>query len=579
MNKQTIIKNLIQQAKKYGYLTFDDLNKTFNETQFSKEELDDFITTLTEIGIKIIEISKTKQDILNKEEISQTIEPLETELDEEILPQEPLQIFLEEISKIEPIDRKTEISIAKNIRMNEKKLLSIVLSSPIVLGEINKWKTLLKQNEMTHKELMKRGRKSKRSLQKMKKRFSYVIRQVNKLAKRITKNTKILTKNSLSEKEAAKINKMIEQDKTKIVNYITSLELNAEKIKRLINRTTNMIQKAVQFIEEAKKYENLFSKDYHSVMQLYKQLKKGKLSTVKFRKITGYSPSAAETLLENFSRVVSKLEQFKKEFNMTEEEIIDFHKKINELTSIIHEDKMKLIKANLSMVVTFARKFSMLTGADINDLIQEGTTGLSKAVEKFEWRKGYKFSTYAHWWVRQAIGRYMADFVKTIRLPVHIRALISKLAKVAKKIKNKYDRETTMDDYTKALKIPPKKIYPIIPIIPDPISLDEKIGKDEDASLQDFVSGPEEENPSYYLTLKYKRELLETTMEKVLDKREREILKYRYGFYGKEYTLEEVGKKFNITRERVRQIEAKAIRKLRDPEILEILREIYPVKM
>jgi RNA polymerase primary sigma factor len=476
------------------------------------------------------------------------------------------------------MDRKTELETAKNIRMNERKLLSIVLSSPIALRDLNNWAILIEKDEMTVKELMKRGRKSKRSMVKMRRKISSTIKKINKLSKKIIKLKRLLKNSSLQPKKLKEYQKKVETYNSKIIDLIMSLDLNTEKVKRLVKRSQSIAEKAIQVIEEKKKYEQLLSRDYESAMKLLKNVKKRKISPSQFRKIVGYSVSAAETVLENFDRVIKKLELYQKELDMEPQEIANLYYTVNELMQIIEEDKMKLIKSNLSLVVTFARKFAMLTGVDVDDLIQEGATGLSKAVEKFEWRKGYKFSTYAHWWVRQAISRYMADYVKTIRLPVHIRELVSKMIKMYKNFKHKHNREMTIEDYSDNLKIQPKKIIDTISVLADPISFYTPVGQDEEATIQDFVSGPEQEVPTYAVAEEYKRQVIESSMQ-VLDDREREILQLRYGFIdGKEYTLEEVGKKFKITRERVRQIEAKAIRRLRDPEILAKLKEIYPVK-
>ncbi len=567
MNKDTIIKQLLSQAKKYGYITFDEINKTFEDKDISAEEKGDFIESLTESGVKIIEVEKKKGFV-----------HVSSESSEDLVQEEPLRVFLDEVSRINSMDRQTEIEVAKSIRMNERKLLSIVLSSPIALRDLNNWVFLLKNDEMTVKELMKRGRKSKRSMIKMRRKISATVNRINRLSKKISKLKRELSNPNIQLRKKKECQEKITKFNSKIIDLIMSLDLNTEKVKRLVKRSQSIAEKAIQVIEEQKKYEQMLSMDYYSAKKLLKKVKKRKMSPTAFRKVVGYSVSAAETLLENFHKVIQKLEQYEKELEMNPQEIHDLYYTVNELMQVIEEDKMKLIKSNLNLVVTFARKFSMLTGVDVDDLIQEGATGLSKAVEKFEWRKGYKFSTYAHWWVRQAISRYMADYVKTIRLPVHIRELVSKMIKMYKNFKHKHNREITIEDYSDNLKIQPKKIIDTISVLADPLSFHTPVGQDEEATIQDFVCGPEQEVPTFAVMEEYKREVINSSME-VLDDREREILRLRYGFLdGKEYTLEEVGKMFSITRERVRQIEAKAIRRLRDPEILAKLKEIYPIK-
>lgn len=569
--KDRIIKKLVEQAKKYGYLTYDEINKTFDEyeVELDKEEMDDFVEMLNGIGVKIIDVRKSKK-LFKDFYLPQ----------EDLTEEESIKLFINEVSKIEPIDRKKEIDIAKSIRAKEMKLLMLVLSSPIALREINNWVLLVRQNEMTLKDLMKRGRKSKATIKRMRKKLISSIKVVNKMAEKILDLQKKLKKNKKSLEVKLKYEKMIEKLKTKIANKIISLELNSERIKRLIKRTKNITEKVIQLIDEVKKYEKMFSISLKNVVSLYRKYKLHKISSREFKRIVGYTPQAVETILENYNKVYNKLKHYKKEINMSEDEIIQLDLQINQLNQSIEEEKMKLIQANLNLVTTFAKKFAILTGADVNDLVQEGATGLAKAVEKFEWKKGYKFSTYAHWWIRQAISRYMADYTKTIRLPVHIRELVSKMIKVHKKLQNKHPLETpiSIEEYSRVLKVPTKKIIDTLTVLVEPVSSHAPKGQNEDATIQDFIPSSENEIPFNYLLQNYKREILEKAMEMYLDEREKAILKLRYGFDGKEYTLEEVGKMFNITRERVRQIEAKAIRRLRSPEALEMLKEIYPVK-
>ncbi|MCX7941238.1 MAG: sigma-70 family RNA polymerase sigma factor [Endomicrobia bacterium] len=565
-SKERIVKVLMEQAKKYGYLTYDDINKTMDEYEIGRDEIETFIEFLNERGVRIIG-EKEQKELLREIEIS-----------DEIIHEEPIRMFLNEVSKIDTIDRETEISIAKNIRANEARLLSIVLSSPIAIREINNWSTLVKKNEMTPKELMKRGRKTKRSLQKMRKKLNTIVKSVNKLLKKLFFLKKKLDNKNLPLKKQVKYQNQVEKLRMKIANKIMGLELNTERIKRLIKRTKSITEKIIQYINEVKKYEQIFQVNCDTAMKLFQDHKKGKVSAAQFKRMTGYSVTAAETILNNYQKVLAKLNHYKKEFNITEDEVVKLDTQISQIVHEIEKDKLRMIQVNLNLVVSFAKKFSILTGEDINDLIQEGATGLAKAVEKFEWRKGYKFSTYAHWWVRQAISRYMAEYTKTIRLPVHIRELVSKMIKVYKTHQYKVQREITVDDYARVLKVPRKKIIDTLNVLLDPISSFTPRGQDEDSVLQDFIPSPEKETPLVQIFQSYRREVLEKAMDRFLDERERKILRMRYGLDGKEYTLEEVGKIFKITRERVRQIEAKAIRKLRSPEALEVLREVYPVK-
>ncbi len=571
MAKKDLFQGLIDIGKEQGYLTYDEINKSIPHKSMVPEKIDSFFVTLEDLGIKVVDNKEYLSDKAkrnNGEAIEQSVKVASE--DEDI---NPVRMYLSEMAKVPLLEREVEVQLAKNIRENEKKLKLIVLESPLIIKEIRNWETLISQQEMTPKELMPRGRKTQAQLKGMGIKIKKTVEKINKIEKSIKTYEDKLKKKSLPKKEKEKYEKKVKYLRSEVINLIIDLNLNQDKIKRLINKIKTTAQKLNEIRDDLRRFERKYKNPPAKVKALFKKYQTGKITAAEFRKQTGSPVSNAEENLEKVQALLTRQSNLKAGFVITPDEMIETDRKIRELEDVIHRDKMKLIEANFRLVVSIAKKHVGISNLELSDLIQEGNLGLSKAVEKFEWKRGFKFSTYATWWIRQSINRAIADQARTIRIPVHMKELISKLTKVKKKYQQDIGREPTIEEYSKALRLSTDRIRKILKMMQEPVSLATPIGEEEDSRLEDFIEDQHSPSP-IAKTQQYRLQLELQKVLNTLTPREAEIISLRYGIgVGYPSTLEEVGKKFGVTRERVRQIEAKAIRKLRHPTRSKSLKE------
>ncbi|OGR86705.1 MAG: hypothetical protein A3A86_07895 [Elusimicrobia bacterium RIFCSPLOWO2_01_FULL_60_11] len=579
-----ILKDLIEQGRESGYLTYEDIHRQLPDSNINNEELDRLYTALQEMGIPIIR----KQDetaVLERQRVgvNPLLEPLvpeevevpvhEPPVEMEVDTQNSIRMYLTEMGKVPLLHRDQEINLAKNIKDNEKTLKWLVLESPIAMREIRNWETLITQDEMTPKELMPRGRKTNQELYRMKTKMREVVKFINKGEKRMVQAQAKAKDRGLSEKKRDFWRSETEKAKDYIIEKIVSLNLNNEKIKRLTNKIKTLAQRVLETEEEIRRYEKRFKMTHHEIVRVYEQAKRGKISAAVFKKATGYTLTGIESSVENLQNITDKHRRMAQSLPEGKNSLLDRYKKIKELEETILKNKIELIKANLRLVVSIAKKHVGGSSLELTDLIQEGGLGLIKAVEKFEWKRGFKFSTYATWWIRQSINRAIADQSRTIRIPVHMKEIISKMGKIARKSRQDFGREPHVEEYSKILRLSTDKVRSILKIMQDPISLTTPIGEDEDSYLEDFIEDKQGPSPSRSAVEFLKRQEIEGVLS-TLSTREAEIIRMRFGIStGYPRTLEDVGKIFNVTRERVRQIEAKAIRKMRHPSRSKRLRE------
>ncbi len=560
------MKNLIDLGKEHGYLTLEEISRSLSMSNMNSEEVDELMSTLEDLGIEVVDRKKAAvAPVVERERFSE-----EWTGSSDI--SNSIRMYLSEMGRVPLLNREEEVTLARNVREREKELRLLVLESPVTMREIRSWETLIAQQEMTPKELMPRGRKTTAELSGMRRKMKTVADFIAKSEKVMESLRKKLKDPKLSPMKRMKLTKQIEKRNKQVIAKIVSLNLNQDKVKRLTNKIKNLANKIHECNDELERYSKRYGLSYQELQKYYNDVKKGKMKPVAFKAKTGYATTAVEAALENMAVVQDRLDRTQHMLPITLEKFLELDDKIVRLEETILEDKLKLIKANLRLVVSIAKKH-VNSNLELSDLIQEGGLGLMKAVEKFEYKRGFKFSTYATWWIRQSINRAIADQARTIRIPVHMKELISKLTKVTRRYRQEYGRDPSLEEYTRSLHISMDKVKNVLKIMQEPVSLATPIGEDEDSYLEDFIEDKTNSAPSNSATTFLRRGEVEKVLSTLTD-REAKIIKLRFGIdSGYPRTLEEVGRIFRVTRERVRQIEAKAIRKLRHPSRSKSLRD------
>ena len=525
------IKTLVLKGKEKGFLTYEELNNILpDDTLVRPEKIDEILMMLDELGIDLIEEAEIEtRDTADTEEaeVKQDAKaPAATGASEKI--DDPIRMYLTQMGVIPLLSREEEISLAKKIEMTRK-----VFHRKILKSDYSQEVCLKILEDITNGELP-----FDRTLAVNVEHENYkerLLRQFPVHAKAL----KTILKKNTEDYGHLRLKRTSAKDRYRLFKNIRSRQRKGSSIIEDLNIRTKKLQPIVKRLQEISSEMNNIKKQI--VLHKKRDKANGKLRDLKSR--LGEFEDMTHETPERLKQRVATIEKVYKEHEIA---------------------KRKLSSANLRLVVSIAKKYRN-RGLSFLDLIQEGNTGLMRAVDKYEYRRGYKFSTYATWWIRQAITRSIADQARTIRIPVHMIETMSKIRNVSKKLLQEKGREPGIEEIAKEVKIPVSEARRVLKISRHQISLDRTVGESADSAFGDFIEDDKAESPVSAAA----QEMLKEKIESVLDTltyREREIIKLRYGIGdGYTYTLEEVGKKFMVTRERVRQIEAKAVRKLQHP--------------
>ena len=561
--KNEKIRKLLEKGNANKYLTYKEINSAIDNVD--ADVIDILFQLLNARNIVTVE-DKREFESLSKSQnkIDDAAKFIHVE-DKVGNNDDPIRLYLKEIGKVSLLTHDDEVDYSKKIESGESEIENIILNTHLVVGEVLNTIKNVQIGKVSIHEILEppriynvstqEKRKLERKYKNFEKEYTALAEKYLSLDKRIKKITTQKTIKTLTKEQ--------EEVKENIVKLLTKVRLNRMEIDRIAEKLKFYLHRINQIEEYFEKLKKRYYKEIEDFENYYKEIEAGN-KDIFIRLVDEFNitPEAIEAVIISFHKAQIRMADIYDEVRIDKETLVEWVRKIDSSRRKIAQAKDHIVKANLRLVIAIAKKY-VNRGLHFFDLVQEGNIGLIKAVDKFEYKKGYKFSTYATWWIRQAITRSISDQARTIRVPVHMIEQINKVQRVLRQYMQQYGREPSIQEIAKALSWPESRVKSVRNVAKDPVSLNAPIGDEEDTILGELIEDKEFESPQNITTFKILRKQIDSILDGLPD-REQKVIRMRFGLVdGYSHTLEEVGYVFKVTRERIRQIEAKAIRRLR----------------
>lgn len=561
--KDEKIKKLLEKGNENKYLTYKEINNAIDNVD--PDVIDILFQLLNARNIATVE-DKKEFDNITKEHSKSDSSDKFIHVEEKVgNNDDPIRLYLKEIGKVNLLTHDDEVEFSKKIEAGESEIEGIVLNTHLVVGEVLTTIKNVHSGRVSIHEILEppriynvsthEKRKLERKYKSFEKEYVVLAEKYLSLDKRIKKITTKKTIQNLTKEQ--------DEIKDSIVKLLYKVRLNRMEIDRIAEKLKFYLHRINQIEEYFGKLKKRYYKDIEDFENYYKEIEKGnKEIFIRLVDEFNINPDAIEAVITSFHNSQVRLADIYDEVRVDKETLTEWVRKIDSARRHIARAKDHIVKANLRLVIAIAKKY-VNRGLHFFDLVQEGNIGLIKAVDKFEYKKGYKFSTYATWWIRQAITRSISDQARTIRVPVHMIEQINKVTRVLRQYMQQYGREPSIQEIAKALGWPESRVKQVRNVAKDPVSLNAPIGDEEDTILGELIEDKEFESPQNITTFKILQKQIGSILGNI-PQREQKVIRMRFGLDdGYSHTLEEVGYVFKVTRERIRQIEAKAIRRLK----------------